>query len=358
MTAKMGRELESRTRSPVTRGIQTTASTAKDTRIPALDFTKGALVLFMVLYHWLNYFIGIQWPYYRYLRFLTPSFIFITGFMISNVYLSKYDVGDPRLVKRLFTRGIKLIAIFIVLNVVRNSLLPFLSAGNAVPAFLDVKSVLAIFVTGTFTSKVVAFYILVPIAYLLMLSGTLMVPLSGWRYGFHASCVCLFALIAILDLSGGHSQHLEMVAIGTLGILAGFRPIAVVNTLVRHPYVLVLSYLLYTMAIATWNVPYPLEVVGTLLSVTIIYLVGTLGNQTNWIREELILLGKYSLFGYISQIVVLQMLAGLRHLNLGSAAAVISFPAGFALTVIAVEVVHRARMRATSIDGLYKAVFN
>ena len=45
---------------------------------PALDFTKGALVLIMVLYHWLNYFYGPRGDVYRYLRFLTPSFIFIT----------------------------------------------------------------------------------------------------------------------------------------------------------------------------------------------------------------------------------------------------------------------------------------
>src|SRR5439155_17798294 len=35
-------------------------------RVPALDFTKGALVLFMVLYHWLNYFVSPQGEMYRY----------------------------------------------------------------------------------------------------------------------------------------------------------------------------------------------------------------------------------------------------------------------------------------------------
>src|SRR6266404_5555429 len=77
------------------------ATLTKSQRISALDFTKGALVLLMVLYHWINYFIGPQWKYYQYLRFLTPSFIFITGFMISNVYLSRYAATDPRLPKRL-----------------------------------------------------------------------------------------------------------------------------------------------------------------------------------------------------------------------------------------------------------------
>src|ERR1700751_836902 len=99
--------------------MQATSKIANSTRIPALDFTKGALVLIMVLYHWINYFIGPQWGYYQYLRFLTPSFIFITGFMISNVYLSKYDATDRRLSTRLFTRGFKLLVLFLFLNLAR-----------------------------------------------------------------------------------------------------------------------------------------------------------------------------------------------------------------------------------------------
>ena len=109
--------------------MRKTADSPKAQRISALDFTKGALVLIMVLYHWINYFIGLQWPYYRYLRFLTPSFIFVTGFMISNVYLSKYDAADPRLSKRLFTRGLKLMAVFLALNAARTLIVPVLSTG-------------------------------------------------------------------------------------------------------------------------------------------------------------------------------------------------------------------------------------
>src|SRR4051794_18609125 len=66
----------------------------KAKRIDALDFTKGILVLIMVLYHWLNYFVtGHDWIY-KYLRFLPISFVFISGFLISQVYLSKYKRAD------------------------------------------------------------------------------------------------------------------------------------------------------------------------------------------------------------------------------------------------------------------------
>src|SRR5262249_20409824 len=86
-------------------------------RMTSVDFVKGALVLVMVLYHWLNYFVGLQWGGYRYLRFLTPSFIFITGFIVSYVYLSKYRYDDPLLRLRLWLRGLKLLGVFVVLNI-------------------------------------------------------------------------------------------------------------------------------------------------------------------------------------------------------------------------------------------------
>src|SRR5271163_912176 len=127
--------------------VQATASLPKAQRISGLDFTKGALVLIMVLYHWINYFIGPQWEYYQYLRFLTPSFIFITGFMISNVYLSKYDAADPRLPKRLFTRGLKLLAIFVALNVARTLIVPVLSTGVIVNNPLNLRNIFIVYVS-------------------------------------------------------------------------------------------------------------------------------------------------------------------------------------------------------------------
>src|SRR5215475_549582 len=86
----------------------------RSSRNAALDYTKGALVLIMVLYHWLNYFYVTQADIFRYLRFLKTLFIFIAGFLISNIYLSKYGVFDPQLPPRLIERGLKIIAVFAV----------------------------------------------------------------------------------------------------------------------------------------------------------------------------------------------------------------------------------------------------
>src|SRR5690349_11729639 len=77
-------------------------------RNPALDFTKGVLVLLMVLYHWINYFVTREGDLYRYLRFITPSFIFITGFLIApagiqaagGVYIPKSRCRIPPAARR------------------------------------------------------------------------------------------------------------------------------------------------------------------------------------------------------------------------------------------------------------------
>ena len=316
----------------------------------------------MVLYHWINYFIGPDWPYYKYLRFLTPSFIFVSGFLISNVYLSRYGVANPRLSRRLLTRGLKLLAVFVVLNIARSLVLSRLSNGNLTSNQMDPKGIMSAFVSGgvfSATGKAVAFYILVPISYLLMLSAGLLLPYRFYKYTFHAICIFFLSCIFVLDLKGYKNFNLEFVTIGLLGVLAGFIAIERINNVVRHPYVLAIGYACYLIAVTVWNVPFPLLIVGACLSVAAIYLLGLVGDEPGKARRHVILLGKYSLLGYIAQIAILQLLsAGLRHVDLGRRAVLgVSFLMAFALTMITVEAVDRIKARSLIVDRLYRTVF-
>ena len=147
-----------------------------------------------------------------------------------------------------------------------------------------------------------------------------MLPYRFYKYTFHVVCVLLLLSILILGLTGAQSYNLEFVTIGMLGVLTGFMPIKAINDFLRHPYALAFAYLCYTIAITIWNVPFPLLIVGVFLSVMVIYLVGASGSESGTIRSEFILLGKYSLFAYISQIAILQILsAGFHHVDLGVA---------------------------------------
>jgi len=341
-------------------GQKMVATRGKANRIPALDFTKGALVLIMVLYHWINYFYG---PHdNRYLRFLTPSFIFITGFLISNIYMSKYGVSDPQLPKRLLQRGLKLLGVFILLNLTRSLLVHGWSQDQFPSATWSIKSLIDVYITGTGVgggqSKAVAFFILVPISYLLIMSALFMVVAKVYRYTFHVVCFLLLLCIVVMGFQGLQSPNLELLAIGLLGVITGYLPTKKVNEFVGHPYLIAAGYLLYLVAITFWNVAYPLQIIGVYLTLMIIYLVGQHGDQSGRIKACFLLLGKYSLVGYIAQIAILQLLRiGLNSIDSRAVVLGVSFVLAFSLTIASVELLDRMRVKSTAVDRVYKVVF-
>ena len=331
-------------------------------RIPALDFTKGALVLFMVLYHWLNYFITAQGAVYKYLRFLTPSFIFITGFLISQVYLARLSVPDSRLSWRLAGRGLKLLVIFVILNAGISLLLANSYNGQILFWHMSLRNIVAIYVTGNVwvvaNGKAAAFYILVPISYLLLLSALLLPIYRLHKYVFHFVCALSFLAIPILLLLGVRTPNLELLAIGLLGVVSGFIPIRKIDAWSRHLLVLAIAYLGYLVAATVWDVNYWLQLVGVYLTLMLIYSIGIRSSESGFWTKRVILLGKYSLLGYIAQIAILQLLhRWLGHATLTPTVLILTCVLAFALTMASVELTDSLRERALSVDRVYKAVF-
>ena len=335
---------------------------AAPSRIPAFDFTKGTLVLFMVLYHWLNYFYGFDGEIYKYLRFLTPSFIFITGFLISHVHFSKYGVGSYSLSKRLFTRGVKLLGVFIALNLLISplapgSLLRSVFAGRVTLAALD-----AVFFTarnsGNDAGKLASFGILVPISYLLMLAALLSMACRFFKYTFHAVCVLLVLCMIYVSSKGIESTNLELITVGLLGVALGYISEDQLRKFVSWPWMIVGAYCVYLVAITIGDVSLYVQMVGACLTTALIYMVGATVNSPRWAVGRILLLGRYSLFGYISQIAILQFLnVNLKHVNRGYLVLGASLVAGVVLTMISVEVVDRFRTRSKVFDGAYRAIF-
>jgi hypothetical protein len=117
-------------------------------------------------------------------------------------------------------------------------------------------------------------------------------------------------------------------------------------------------YVAYLAAISIWNVSLYMQMVGACLTTALIYVVGTRGGEPSRLRYHIILLGKYSLFGYIAQIAILQLLsAAFRHTHLEFATLGISLCAAFALTMISVEAADRIRARSRAFDAAYRSVF-
>jgi peptidoglycan/LPS O-acetylase OafA/YrhL len=331
--------------------VRSVPATAVTVRNDALDFVKGALVLIMVLYHWLNYFTGVGADVYKYLRFLTPSFILITGFLVSHVYLHRFPWDSPQLRHRLITRAVKLLVLFVVLNAAIGLLV---RADPAVQADWRTRAV-SVFLSG---DKAAAFNILVSIAYFLLLA-----PLVLWLAQHRGIPLGLFAVAALaatmlLEGYGWANGHLEMLAIALLGLAAGAGRIARVEALARAPRLLLAGYGAYLAGITVWNVVFPLQVVGVCLSVLLIYAAALAWTGTDRLRRWIVTLGEYSLFAYVAQIAALQILRrGLRTIEPTTAALLGTFVAGMVVTIAVVELVAALRGRSATADRMYRAVF-
>jgi peptidoglycan/LPS O-acetylase OafA/YrhL len=115
------------------------------------------------------------------------------------------------------------------------------------------------------------------------------------------------------------------------------------------------------MAITVWNVRYPLQVIGVCLSLLLIYMLAVMNGNTSrvGVGTAIVLLGKYSLFAYIAQIALLQLMReGFGYIGMGVGWMALSFLGAFGLTVVSVMVVDWARAKVDAVNRVYVAVFS
>ena len=325
-------------------------------RLVAIDFVKGTLVLVMVLYHWLNYFIGLQWAGYRYLRFLTPAFILVTGFLVSKVYLQKYSYAHPELRRRLVARGSKLLVLFVALNVVADQAVGpgvYLDWAKADETLTIAK---AVFVSGT--GRAAAFDILVSIAYFLLIAPVVLWAADRLRTPFSVFAAIAIAGTVLAERIGAGNTHLELLSIGLIGLAAGVRPARQYDPKRGSLVLLLVAYGGYLLAITRWNVLFPLQVIGVCLNVFAIYSIALIVGPTGQLQRTVIRLGEYSLVAYLVQIVALQALRiSLQRTPLDGTGVLVPLLLAVALTVCSVEFTHALRMRSNICDKAYKVVF-
>ncbi len=331
------------------------------TRDVAIDFTKGALVLFMVLYHWLNYFIGPGGHYYIYLRFLAPSFIFISGFMISQVHIPRYRTIGRSLAKRLAVRGLKLFTLFVALNMLRVVLLSHAS-GILVSAWILLQNLSGVLIGARAAAfegqKGVAFDMLVPIAYLLILAGCVLGVTGREKHGFGCALFVLVSAVLLSNTHGTVNGYLDQLMIGALGVVVGFAGRTQIMASLGHPWVLTLLYGGYLVAITFWSVTLPLQVVSVFLTTALLYIAGSGKATPVVILRFNALLGKYSLMGYVAQIAILQGLVRIPLLSRhGAGASLIGLLLAGLITWMVIGITDTARRKSDAADRLYRLVF-
>jgi hypothetical protein len=213
----------------------------------------------------------------------------------------------------------------------------------------------AVYITGNGRA---AFDVLVPIGYFLLLAPCLLMATSRFALIPHAVAGTVFVAVLVASSRGMTTGNLELLAIGVFGMTAGTVPFVTINEALRRPSLIVVAYAGYLIAITVWNVRFFLQVGGVCLSLMLIYLMGVRLGANGGGQRLIIELGKYSLFAYIAQVVLLQMLRrAIGGVELHAIGLLLSLTASLVLTTLSVELLSAARARSVTVDRLYRAIF-
>lgn len=324
-------------------------------RLAFLDLAKGILVILMVVYHSLNYTSQYQLAF-RYLSFLPPTFILITGYLISIVYYPRIRAGDHTVWSRLLTRGAKLLLLFVGLNVVAQYVRsPVYGQSLSVGVGAFFRQWHEVFIVGA--GPAVAFEVLLPIAYLLMLA-----PLLIWIAHRHVVFLVFVALATVgtcawLDTRGQSNPNLNLLSAGLLGMVAG-RLLARPETIGMPLVPAIVAYAAFFPLSLAKGYIYLVQLAGASIALVLICSASLRLGETGRFASFMIRHGKYSLLAYIVQIGVLQILSRVlgrpEPVSLGS---LTLFLATLLLMIGLTELTHWARQRARVVDTAYKLVF-
>lgn len=267
-----------------------------------LDFVKGFLVFSMVIYHTFNYFSIAGYSATQYVRYSTGAFIFISGYIVATYYKNKFYLNQTAVCKRLIIRGIKLLLIFLVINL----LISFVGMESHKASY-DLNNFInnfnAIFIGGN--TNVVAFPILVPISYALFLS-----PLFLFFHAWEKSLIVITALlVAIYLLIDTNNFNLYGLLIGIIGTLIGLLQDSKKLYYSIKSNVLIFILLcvcIFFMKYFDRNIL--TYVVGVSIIIKLVYDFSQTQNPANPVSRMLVLCGQYTLLCYLSQIFFLQII--------------------------------------------------
>jgi hypothetical protein len=321
-------------------------------RIEALDWTKGALVLCMVVYHAINYS-AFRPMAFRFLGFLPSSFILIAGFLVGQVYAAKYDLKTWKPYLRLAVRGFKLLVLFLVLNVAYCIILErnFL---YGIMEFADRSN--AIFLSGNGREGI--FEVLLPIAYFLLLAPALLWLRSRVSGAIIFCAAGIFLLCVALEMNGLFYKNLSLLSAGLLGMACGLIPMASTDRFACRWLPVLGVYAFYRLCSYFVGEIYVVQMLGALISLTLIYTCALHLDCASTFGRQMVLFGRYTLLGYLVQIPLIQIIVsifgGKPDHWLG--VSVVTVVATVLLFFI-ILAVHELRRRSRFIDLSYKSIF-
>lgn len=324
-------------------------------RIHAIDFTKGILVLLMVVYHSLNYLHYGSLPH-DYMAFLPPSFLMITGFLITQIYIPRYGLDSKNIEKRLAVRSLKLLFIFTLLNIMAGIILPKNHFGISLSFGESINRLFEIYFIGN--PQMVAFDVLLPISYVLLLSIFILKLQSAVSFFIKFFSIILFTVCILMEKYNTSINNLDLISSGIIGMAIGLLAIELINGFVRSWINIGLLCVFYGSCMFYSGDYYSTQIFSTIISLLIFYAIGVRTHLNNWFPKQANLLGQYSLLSYIIQIAYLKIfLIGTANLNIDRPNIILTIIIIMFVMWVTVIIVDHARRKFRTIHLLYKIVF-
>jgi hypothetical protein len=329
-------------------------------RDSACDCVKGCLVVLMVIYHVMSIMSAAETEDFRYIRFVSGSFIFVTGYIVARFMQPGFSRDPMTVSRRLVIRGVKIFLIFTALNV----LIQATGVGNVDKMQLGPDDywthAATIYLVGD--GRVSSFVILLPIAYLLMVAPVLLRLASYNEKWMPAFMLAIVLVVAALPTLTARSAVIEFMLIGLVGACAGLlsRPFETGSSDSRWRWLAALGALFVSVWIAgNLGNSVATYTLGIALVSKCMYEVAHSGPAIRGLSSSMALLGQYSLLSYIAQIVGIQLLFRL----FGKVRWPLGLELGMFCLVTVVTLIlfcmllNHLRARSTAVDKVYRLVF-
>ncbi len=307
----------------------------------------------MIVYHAVNYAAADQ-TVLRHLRFLPGAFVFLSGLVVSRVYLARQGDGNRGAGARLMLRGVRLFVLFLTLNLLIHAVVP--ESYNRRLDFAEFIGRLDV-VLGPGGVRTAVFGVLLPIAYVLAASGAaLALGRQGGQF-LRLLGVTVFAASTAWASFTPLPFNLELSALGFLGVLAGTMPTARIPALMRRPPLIFLGLGALHLLLARGEPGFLFTAVLVSITLLALHAAGRCLYPNATAAAAVAGLGRHSLLAYLIQIAALQAIfRATRALGGGHPELFTAMIMTLLLTTAGIAATLELRARMPRFDRAYRAV--
>jgi peptidoglycan/LPS O-acetylase OafA/YrhL len=326
-------------------------------RDDAVDSCRGLLVLSMVLYHTLNYFSPGS-SVFRWLGYIAAGFVLASGYVTTHMTLPRYGGSPQRMLVKLVARGGKLLLLFTILNLLANLFFSRNFDGRIMGLRRFLGNLWPVYGPGD--PDIASFEVLVPISYVLLMAGPVLAFVRPPTWVLVPSLLGL-GIYATLGFQGiDIPYNIRLTTYGVLGMMLGVFPDPPPRQAsgIQRLLLVFLGVVCYAGLTIWFPDFFPGRAAAVVVIMYAFYEWGRADLPGGFLKARVVVLGRYSLAGYLVQICFLQIIkrvAGPVSMSDVAVAALVLLVV--LLTSGVIELLHAGTTRSKFVAVLYRGVF-